>query len=128
MQGVATFEITGWEQETWDEGPSGTLGRAMVTKQFSGALEGTGVAVVLTASTSAGPAAYTAQERFTGSLGGRTGSFIAQHGATSVADGSRWVIVTGSGSDELTGLVGTALLDVADDGTHRITFEYELDA
>jgi hypothetical protein len=127
MRANATFEVTGWDQVEWDESPSGTLARARVTKQFSGEVDGTSVAEVLAASTSAGPAAYTAQERFTGALGGRSGSFIAQHGATSLAEGSQWIIVTGSGSDELAGLSGTATLTVHDDGTHAIEFEYQFE-
>jgi hypothetical protein len=127
MRATATFEITGWDQTEWDDSPSGKLGRAHVTKQFSGDLVGTSAAEVLTAGTSAGPAAYTAQERFTGSLGDRTGSFIAQHGATSIADGSRWVIVAGSGSDGLVGLTGTALLEVTAEGVHQIVFDYDFD-
>ena len=126
MRATATFEITDWGQSAWDESPAGTLARARVTKRFSGEVEGTSVAEVLMAETSAGPAAYTAQERFTGSLGGRSGSFVAQHGATSLAEGSRWVVVAGSGSDELAGLTGTAVLEVRPDGTHEITFDYEL--
>ncbi len=125
MRANATFEITGWDQSEWDESPSGKLARARVTKQFSGEAEGSSVAEVLTAETSTGPAAYTAQERFAGSLGGRAGSFIAQHGATEAGNSSGWVIVTGSGSGDLTGIAGTATLTVDDDG-HRITFDYEL--
>lgn len=127
MRVEATFEITGWDQETWDESPSGTLGRARVTKQFSGDIDGTSVAEVLMATTGAGPAAYAAQERFTGTFAGRRGSFVAQHGATSLAEGSRWVIVTGSGSGDLDGLSGTGTLDIVD-GVHRIAFDYELEA
>ena len=128
MRADATFEITGWDQTDWDESPSGTLARARVTKAFTGEVEGTSVAEVLMAGTSAGPAAYTAQERFTGSLGGRQGSLIAQHGATEAGNQSGWVIVAGSGSGELSGITGTALLTVDDDGGHRITFDYELAA
>lgn len=127
MRATATFEITGWTSETWDESPSGTLARALVTKTFAGDLDGTSAAVVLTALTSAGPAAYTAQERFTGSFAGRTGSFIAQHGATSLIEGSHWTIVTGSGGGELAGLTGSAVLEVGAHGTHEITLDYELD-
>lgn len=126
MRAEAVFEITGWDQTTWDESPSGTLGRARVTKSFGGDLEGSSVAEVLTAESPAGPAAYTAQERFTGSFAGRTGSFVAQHGATSLADDSRWVIVEGTGAGELSGLTGTARLDIDAEGTHRIVFDYEL--
>ncbi len=125
MRAAGTFEITHWDQTEWDDSPSGKLAQARVEKRFSGEVEGVSLAAVLMAETSVGPAAYTAQERFTGSLGGRSGSFIAQHGATEAGSQSGWVIVAGSGSGDLTGLSGTAVLDVGD-GSHRITFEYEL--
>jgi len=128
MRAAATFEITDWDQTEWDDSPSGKLAQARVTKQFSGEVEGASVAAVLMAETSVGPAAYTAQERFTGSLGGRSGTFMAQHGATEFGSQSGWTIVTGSGSGELTGLSGTAVLDVDADGGHRITFDYEIAA
>ena len=126
MHAEATFEITGWEQTDWDESPSGTLARARVTKQFHGEVDGTSVAEVLTAATSAGPAAYTAQERFTRTLGGRSGRFIAQHGATELATSSGSTIVAGSRSGELTGMTGSAVLEVGADGSHCIAFDYDV--
>jgi len=113
------LEITGWDPAEWDESDSGTLGGARVTKQFSGDLEGTSVAEVLTAATSAGPAAYTAQERFTGSVGGRPGSFICYTGAFSVTEGSqcgdrRRIGKWGAG------MSGTGDLETHADGSHHL--------
>ena len=48
------------------------LGRATVGKNFTaGELDGTSAAELLMVGTTDGPAAYTAIERFTGTLGGR---------------------------------------------------------
>lgn len=127
MQASATFEVTGWDQETWDDAPGGKLSLARVSKTFTGEVEGTSEAQVLAAETRIGPAAYTAQERFTGRLADRSGSFVAQHGASTPGQTSEWHIVEGSGTDELTGIRGTAALQVTDDGVHSITFTYELE-
>ena len=125
MRSAARFEIIGWDQEQWDESPAGTLGRARVTKQFHGEVEGSSVAEVLMAGNADGPLAYTAQERFTGMVGGREGSFLAQHGASAANDGPvRWQLLGGSG--ELSGIEGTAELVVSADGGHDIVFDYEL--
>jgi Protein of unknown function (DUF3224) len=112
----AEFEIAGWEQDDYDapaEGPP--LTRATVRKRFSGALEGESVAELLTC----GELAYTANERVSGALDGRAGTFVLQHGAW---EGGQWgFVVPGSGTGELTGLRGDARLD---HGT--IALDYEL--
>lgn len=126
MKATGTFQITTWDQSSWDDNPGGTFALARVTKEFTGDVEGTSVARVLTAETSAGPAAYTAQERFTGSIGGKAGTFMAQHGATSPDGGAALVIIAGSGSGALAGLSGTGSLEIQPDGTHTVSFDYEI--
>jgi hypothetical protein len=112
----AEFEITGWEQDDYDapaDGPS--LTRATVRKRFSGALEGESVAELLTC----GQLAYIANERVTGTLDGRAGTFVLQHGAW---EGGQWgFVVPGSGTGALAGLRGDARLDHG-----RIALDYEL--
>lgn len=124
MQAKATFNVDSWDEESTEEVEGATFGRARLTKTFTGAVEGTSTAVLLTATTSAGPAAYTAQEWFTGTVDGRKGTFASQHGA--VTDTVEWTIVTGSGTGDLEGISGTATLTIADDGTHHFTLTYAL--
>ncbi len=85
---------------------------------------------MLTATTESGSAAYVALDRISGRLHGREGSFVLQHhglvsAAGATTDGA---IVPESGSGELRGLRGQARISVDEDGTHRLTLEYELDA
>jgi hypothetical protein len=112
----ATFEITGWEQDDYDAPADGPpLTRATVRKRFSGGLEGESVAELLTC----GELAYAANERVTGTLDGRAGTFVLQHGAW---EGGQWgFVVPGSGTGELAGLRGDARLDHG-----RIALDYEL--
>src|ERR1700733_4578759 len=57
-----------------------TLGRMTIDKQFHGDLEATSKGQMLTASTAVkGSAGYVAIERVTGTLRGRSGSFVLQH-------------------------------------------------
>ena len=116
MKIEATFEITGWEQDDYDapaEGPP--LTRATVRKAFGGALEGESVAELLTC----GELAYTANERVTGSLDGRSGTFVLQHGAWT---GGQWgFVVPGSGTGELAGLRGTVRME-----HERYALEFEI--
>ena len=112
----ATFEITRWEATPYDEPAEGPpSSRIVVGKAYAGALAGESLAELLTS----GELAYLANERVTGTLDGRSGTFVLQHGAW---EGGQWgYVVPGSGTGELAGLRGTAVLD---HGT--IALDYEL--
>ena len=66
-----------------DKVADATLGRMSIDKQFHGDLEGTSKGEMLSAATSVkGSAGYVAIERVSGTLGGRSGSFVLQHSGT----------------------------------------------
>ena len=126
---TATFEITGWDETRYDapaEGPA--LARATVRRRFRGPLEGTSVAELLTAKGDRG-AGYLASERVDGSLDGRRGTFVLQHGGVGDETDQRAFghVVPGSGTGELVGLRGEAVY-AHDDAGARVTITYELDA
>ena len=129
MHITAGFAVTGWEQVAVDEPAEGLpRARATVTKTFTGGLEGTSSAEVLVC----GEAAYTAQERVTGRIGERAGSFVIQHGAVTGeapgADGrpvSRGAVVPGSGTGGLAGITGTVTFRHDETGA-VFTLDYEL--
>ena len=117
MKLEATFEITRWDAAPYDEPAEGPpSSRIVVGKTYSGALAGESLAELLTA----GELAYLANERVTGTLDGRRGTFVLQHGAW---EGGQWgFVVPGSGTGALAGLRGDARLDHG-----RITLDYALD-
>lgn len=130
MRFTQAFEITKWDQSTYDESGDLTLGRAAVGKTFTDSnqevlegLEGTSTAELLMVGTAQGPAAYTAVERFTGTLSGREGSFVMVHGASAEQTSSPGKIVAADGG--LTGLTGTVVYEHDDKGP-RLTLDYEL--
>jgi len=124
MKFTQPFEISQWDQAAYDETGTIHLGRATVGKTFSGTdLEGTSSAELLMVGTADGPAAYTAVERFTGTLGGRKGSFVMLHGATADQTSSPGRIVAAEG--DLAGLTGTVVYEHDERGA-RITVDYEL--
>ena len=92
-----------------DAGEGPQLKQVRIRKQYSGEIVGTGIAVVLLAQGGAG-SGYVASERVTGTLLGRSGSFVVQH--VGVADGSELeahgVVVPHSGTGELAGIAGRA--------------------
>ena len=119
---AGTFAITAWDAEPpYDapaEGPP--LARITVRKAFSGPLEGDSEAQLLVCA----EAGYLASERVRGTLDGRAGTFVLQHGATGAPDGTPFIfgnVVPGSGTGELTGLRGTVRME-----HERYTLDYEL--
>jgi hypothetical protein len=124
MRFTQSFEITKWDQSTYDDADGLELGRATVGKNFAGGeLVGTSSAELQMVGTAAGPAAYTAVERFTGTLSGRDGSFVMVHGATADQTSSPGKIVAAVG--DLAGLTGTVVYEHDDQGP-RLTLDYEL--
>ena len=106
----------------------GSLGRMSLDKQFKGALQGSSKGEMLTAMTATkGSAGYVAIERFSGSLGGRSGSFVLQHNGI-MNRGEPLLAVTvvpDSGTGELAGLAGRMAIRIAE-GKHFYDFDYEL--
>jgi hypothetical protein len=99
-----------------------------IDKQIHGDLEATTKGEMLAFSTDVkGSAAYVAMEQVTGTLQGRTGSFVLQHTATmnrSVPQLSI-TVVPDSGTGQLVGLTGKMDIQIAD-GKHSYTFDYDL--
>jgi hypothetical protein len=110
------FAITGWDQAAYDERSDGPpLTRATVRKTYAGGLAGEGVAELLTC----GELAYMGNERVSGTLDGRAGTFVIQHGAW---EGGQWGhVVPGSGTGALAGLRGTIVL-----AHEQYSLDYEL--
>lgn len=107
------------------------LGRFLLDKQYHGDLDATGKGQMLSAGNPAqGNAGYVAIEMVTGTLHGRTGSFILQHSGT-IKDKVQQLsiaVVPGSGTGQLEGINGTMKIVIAPDGKHSYDFEYTLPA
>ncbi len=107
-----------------------SLGRLSLHKQFEGDLMARSEGEMLTALTPVkGLAGYVAIERVTGTLDGRSGSFVFQHSGTMNAGDQRLsiTVVPASGTGELSGLSGSFTLRI-DEGRHFYEFEYALPA
>lgn len=105
-----------------------SLGRMSIDKQFHGDLEASSKGEMLTAGTVVkGSAGYVALERVSGSLHGRTGTFILQHNATMNRGAPQLniIVVPDSGSGQLAGITGTMNIIIAD-GKHSYDFAYSL--
>ena len=123
-----TFEVQLIPQPLADPKADPTLARMMIDKIFAGDLQGTGRGEMLTAgSPEKGSAGYVAIERVSGTLQGRSGSFVLQHsgamnrGALQLAI----TVVPDSGTEGLTGLTGALDIKIVD-GKHSYTLDYAL--
>jgi hypothetical protein len=109
--------------------PEGSgLGRMSLDKRYHGELDATGVGEMLSAMAAVkGSAGYVAIERVSGTLQGRSGSFVLQHSGT-LERGAPTLSVTvvpDSGTAELAGLTGSMAIEV-EPGVHRYAFTYEV--
>ncbi|AHH95035.1 DUF3224 domain-containing protein [Kutzneria albida] len=126
---TGTFDITRWDEDTYEEAEGGKLGRVVVGKTFHGGVEGTSTANLLTAvSPVPTSAAYVAIERVTATLGDRSGTFVLRHTAIGSAEGGEMdiAVVPDTATGQLTGLRGQLAITRHDDGSHTYSFEYSL--
>ncbi|MGC1416267.1 MAG: DUF3224 domain-containing protein [Candidatus Acidiferrum sp.] len=130
---TGTFEVKMTPQTAGPESPddtskAGSIGRMSITKQFHGDLQGTSKGQMLAASTAVkGSAGYVAIEEVSGTLHGRTGTFLLQHSGTMDRGATHLIItvVPDSGTGQLVGLSGTMNIKI-DAGKHSYDFEYAL--
>jgi hypothetical protein len=124
-----TFDVKLTPQPPEDkDDPS--LGRMTIDKQFHGDLQGSSKGQMLTGMTNVkGSAGYVAIERVTGTLLGRTGSFVLQHNGTMTRGAPQLsiTVVPDSGTDQLAGLTGTMTITIAE-GKHSYDFEFTIAA
>ncbi len=120
------FEVKVTAQDDKSEDP--LLNRMTLDKHYHGDLEATGKGQMLTAGTDVkGSGAYVAIEKVSGTLNGRTGSFVLQHTGTMTQNTPHLTItiVPDSGTGQLKGITGKMAINIAD-GKHSYDFEYTL--
>jgi len=124
-----TFEVKIIPQKPDNkEAESANLGRMSIDKQFYGDLEATSKGEMLSAATEVkGSAGYVAIERVSGTLHGRSGTFILQHSGTMTRNAPQMsvTVVPDSGTGQLVGLAGKMTIKIAD-GKHFYEFDYTL--
>ena len=129
MRATGTFDvkITPQASDLAPEGPN--LGRMSLDKQYHGDLKAAAKGEMITA---AGlkvkeSAAYSAIERVSGTLHGKSGTFALQHTGimTRGTPSLNVTVVPDSGTGELTGLTGK--MDIIIEGKqHSYVFDYEI--
>ena len=106
----AVITVHKYEPSAYDEPAEGpVLTRIHVEESFSGDITGDGVVEFLQAARADGSASFVGIERVTGTVAGRTGTFLLQDAGTvqdNIVSGD-WFVVPGSATSRLAGLRGT---------------------
>ncbi len=130
MHASGAFDVKITPQTPSDIATEAGLGRMTIDKRFHGDLDGTGKGEMLASFTeSNGAAVYVAIEKVTGTLGGRSGTFVLHHAGTSTREGQQLTVsvAPSSGTGELTGLAGTMKINITEK-KHFYEFDYALPA
>ena len=125
-----TGKIEGWDENTITEIESGgKLTQASVKQSFSGDVEGDGSVEWLMCYRADDTAEFVGLQRVVGRIGDRSGSFVMLQ-TDGTFDGKfakgKLTIVSGSGTDELTGLRGGGEFNAPLGGEPSSQLEYEL--
>jgi hypothetical protein len=121
---TGTFKIAGWDEQPWAEAEGAPkLTHARVTATYGGDLEGEGTAGLLMLYDGT-DASYGGYERVTGTLGGRSGSFVLrlEGGFEQGAARTTWTVAEGTGTGGLAGLRGEGGY-LAAQGEAEVAFE-----
>jgi len=123
-----SFEVKVTPQPADDQSGDTTIGRLSLDKQFHGDLEGTSKGQMLGVQTAVkGSAGYVAMERVSGTVAGRTGTFVLQHSGTMTHGALQLsiTVVPDSGTGQFTGLAGSMNIEITE-GKHFYDFAYTL--
>lgn len=126
---TGTFEVKLSPLTVADTALSAVLTRMSIDKDYTGDLEGTSKGEMLTGMTAVkSSAGYVAVERVSGTLHGRTGTFILQHAGTMTRGVTALTVtvVPDSGTGQLVGLTGSMSITITPDGRHSYDFNYTL--
>lgn len=124
---TGSFDVKLTPQPLTDTSDS-TLGRMSIDKKFHGDLDASSKGEMLSAMTAVkGSAGYVAMEKVTGTLAGKTGTFVLQHHATMDRGTPHLAIevVPDSGTGQLAGITGTMNIRITE-GKHFYDFDYAL--
>ncbi len=104
----ATFEVTNWDETPFDDGVGvNKLTEALVSRKYSGAIDGTSTTKRLMAYAPDESATYVGIERFTGSVDGHRGTLVLLHDGAFENGAATATLRIVSGTDELKQANGT---------------------
>ena len=124
-----SFRIASFKEDTYeDRGDGAKLTHASGDQAFSGDIEGDGQVHWLMCYRPDGSATYVGLQRITGSVGGRTGSFVIDASGEFDGAASRgtWSVVPGSGEGALAEISGAGRFEAPGGPNASYDLDYEL--
>jgi len=104
----AKITVQSSQAQPYDQTVSPALAEIHISEKFTGDIDGESLVRALQVQRQDRSASMISVQRFRGTLGGRTGTFVLQ-GAETVENGkikATWLVVPGSGTGDLSGLRG----------------------
>jgi hypothetical protein len=123
-----SFQLSSWNEDTYDDDPAHKMTLATVEQEFSGDIEGDGAVRWLMAYRDDGTARFVGLQKVNGTLAGRHGSFVLETAGDFDGKMARWTVtvVPGSGTEELTGLDGAGSFGAEHGPEATYDIDYEL--
>jgi uncharacterized protein DUF3224 len=126
---TGTFEVTGMNEDGYRElGAAGRLTRARGTQRFEGDLEGDGSVEWLMCYAADGTARFLGLQEISGSIGGRSGTFVLEVTGDHDGSGSKatWRVLEGTGTGDLEDIGGEGGFEAPGGPRASYTLEYRL--
>jgi Protein of unknown function (DUF3224) len=127
---TTTFTLDSWDEKSYDEKEGAPrLSRVSSTKSYKGDIEGQSKLEYLMMYRPDGTATFIGLERVTGSVGGRSGSFVLQHTGTFEGGAAKTIlsILPNSGTGDLRNISGEGAFNVQHDPPYTMTLDYNFD-
>lgn len=123
----ATFEVTSWEETPIDEAAGvAKLTQAVVTKRYSGEIDGSSSTTWLMAYDPEGTATFVGLERITGTVADREGTLVVQHVGQFKDRSADAALTIVSGTGDLNGAAGDGTFRADPSGS--VTLNMKVDA
>lgn len=127
---TGTVETKSWDEQIYSEVEGGPkLTRTTGVDNYHGGIEGEATYAGITVYDPAGSATFLSVLRVIGKVGERAGSFVLQVDGTVDATGATkasWRVLSGSGTEDLTGLKGEGDLSYSET-ENSFTLDYDFD-
>lgn len=125
---TGSFQLSSWNEDTYDDGPVGKMTLATVSQNFSGDISGDGSVRWLMAYGGDGTARFVGLQKVDGRLADRQGTFVLETAGDFDGQMARWeaTVIPGSGTGELTGLRGSGRFGAVHGPEATYEIEYQL--
>jgi uncharacterized protein DUF3224 len=128
VSAAGTFTVTSWQEDSYAElGGKEKITKAQMGFRLAGGLAGDLVSDTFMYYREDGTAEYAGLQRFSGEIGGRSGTcvMVSDGGYDGALARSAWRVIPGSGTGGLTGLTGSGSSVASAEPPGSYTLDYD---